>query len=374
MISPESFLAELKSSGVNFFCGVPDSLLKNLCSCVTASVDRNSHIITANEGNAVALAAGYHLATGKTGTVYMQNSGIGNAVNPLASLTDPEVYRIPVLLIIGWRGEPGVKDEPQHVKQGRISPALLDTMEIPYQILGPDSDYKECIAASIKSINEYGAPAAILVRKDTFSSYKSPAEKKVNSDMTREQAVQVILELAEDDDLFVSTTGKTSRELFELRKARGEAQRDFLTVGSMGHTSSIALGAALGAPGRRVICLDGDGSVIMHMGAIPIIGDIKPANLMHIVLNNASHESVGGQPTVADSIDFKGLALACGYTGYASADSPASIKSAWTEAEKTGGPVLMEIHIKQGSRDDLGRPSGTPEQNKKSFMEHAGVR
>lgn len=374
MVDPALFFDQLTARGIGMFTGVPDSLLKSLCAYIDDHGESVRHIITANEGNAVALAAGFHLGTGKVAAVYMQNSGLGNALNPLASLCDPQVYSIPMLLIIGWRGEPGVKDEPQHVKQGRITPAQLETAEIPYRILTAEGDADSLLDDLFKIMDDKQTPVALLVRKDTFSEYKSIRKKVSAESLTREAALSVLLDLGRPDDLLVSTTGKTSRELFELRKKRGEAPIDFLTVGSMGHTSSIALGVALGNPDRRVICLDGDGSMIMHMGALPIIGSLAPTNLIHVVINNGAHESVGGQATVARSIDFALLAQACGYRHYLSADSAEEIADAFNEENLLEGPVLFEIQVKTGSRADLGRPSSTPIENKVSFMRHAGSR
>ncbi|WP_151702630.1 phosphonopyruvate decarboxylase [Nitrincola alkalilacustris] len=382
MIAPEAFCQALKQAGVQLFAGVPDSLLANLCAYIDDHCTAQEHIITANEGNAVALAAGYHLATGRYACVYMQNSGLGNTINPLTSLTDPEVYRIPLLMVIGWRGEPGVKDEPQHVKQGRITPAQLDLLEIPYWILEADSDLSETLSAALTRMTQSNAPVALLVRKDTFSKYKStrlsnanlPAADlpAANYSLTREMALATLLELS-GDDLVVSTTGKTSREVFELRASKGEAQRDFLTVGAMGHTASIALGVALGNPDKRVICIDGDGSLLMHLGALPIIGSLKPANLIHVLLNNGAHESVGGQPTVAHSLDFHAITMACGYSGYRQASTTDEIAQAWASLSGSSGPALLEITIAVGSRDDLGRPTSTPEENKRAFMRAADV-
>ncbi len=373
MISPEKFYRALKSKGVDLFAGVPDSLLKNLCAYLDDHCQKGEYIITANEGNAVALCAGYYLATGKVAAVYMQNSGLGNTVNPLVSLTDPEVYRIPLLLIIGWRGEPGVKDEPQHIKQGRITKGQLDLLEIPHWILNEDSKFEEILEKAFEFLKLKNSAAALLIQKGTFSSYKSKRNPATDSSMKREDALREILALSDKNDLIVSTTGKTSREVFELRKERGEKQCDFLTVGSMGHTSSIALGVALGNPNRRVICLDGDGSAIMHMGALPIIGSLKPSNLVHVLLNNAAHESVGGQPTAAGKMDFSGISKACGYKGYQIAKDTQSLKSCWQNLSLSNCPHMLEIRIITGSRADLGRPTSTPEQNKKTFMEVARV-
>lgn len=368
MISAATFFNGLRQRGIGIFVGVPDSLLKSFCAYVEDHGSIGEHIIAANEGNAVAIAVGYHLATGKVGAVYLQNSGLGNTINPLTSLADAEVYRVPLLLIIGWRGEPGVKDEPQHIKQGRITKAQLELLEIPHRVLHANSDVDAVMDEVFESLRTTNAPVALLVRQDTFSNYKPRKKARPGAVLQREDALRQLLDLVLPKDLIVSTTGKTSREVFELRVERTEGQRDFLTVGGMGHTSSIALGVALGNPQRRVVCLDGDGSLLMHMGAMPIIGSLKPGNLIHVLLNNAAHESVGGQPTVAGEIDFAAIAKATGYTGYALASDRISLEAAWTNLSGTSGPVLIEVKIGVGSRDNLGRPSSTPEENKRAFM------
>ncbi|MEF8710874.1 MAG: phosphonopyruvate decarboxylase [Candidatus Accumulibacter propinquus] len=374
MIAPEIIFDELKGHGVGLFTGVPDSLLSSFCAYVADHTQEGEHIVTANEGNAVALAAGFHLASGRIGVVYLQNSGLGNAINPLTSLTDPEVYRIPLVLIVGWRGEPGEKDEPQHVKQGRITQAQLDLLGIPYWILNAMSDVRLVLKDAFSTLQNQNTAVALLVQKDTFSSYKVKLGKTAHvASLKREEVLRRILSLIDSTDLLISTTGKTSREIFELRAERNEPQRDFLTVGSMGHTASIALGVALGNPQRRVICLDGDGSVLMHLGALPIIGNLKPANFIHILLNNSAHESVGGQPTVAGGMNFEAVVRGCGYRDYHLATDLTSVEHFWQTLGKSPGPVLLEIKICCGSRDNLGRPTSTPEENKRAFMLAAGL-
>lgn len=372
MIDPKSFYTELQQAGVGAFYGVPDSLLKDFCAYVDDHGKPGEHIITANEGNAISIAAGFHMATGKIAAVYMQNSGLGNAVNPLTSLTDPAVYKIPMLLIVGWRGEPGVKDEPQHVKQGAITPQQLELLGIPYYFLEKNTDVDTLLPAVFAKIKETNSPVALVVKKGAFAEYTSQRLEKSDYTLKREDALRTLLGLV-GDDLIVSTTGKTSREIFELRVLRGEEQRNFLTVGGMGHTSSIALGVALGQPDRKVVCIDGDGSLIMHMGAMAIIGDVAPKNLVHILLNNASHESVGGQPTVAGNLDFEAIAKACGYIDYVQATDNDSLIESWSKVENKSGPILLEIKVCQGSRDDLGRPTSTPEENKLAFMRGIGL-
>jgi phosphonopyruvate decarboxylase len=384
MIKPGLFFDALKQRGIGLFAGVPDSCLKHFCAYIDDHCAPAEHVVTANEGNAVALAAGYHLSTGKIAAVYMQNSGLGNAVNPLMSLTDPDVYSIPLLIIIGWRGEPCIKDEPQHVKQGKITPGLLDVLEIPYQVLDAGTDFEATLDVVFAKIKRTNAPAALLVRKGTFAPYTSSRRRQPFSSLAREDALDQILTLAGKDALVVSTTGKTSREVFEIRTRHRKNQPqhdcheqhllpdpDFLTVGSMGHTSSIALGVALGNPTRKVVCIDGDGSALMHLGALPVIGDLGPQNLVYILLNNAAHESVGGQRTVADKFDFAALARACGFREYRLAQSTQDLKDGWETLIVAPGPHFMEIRIRTGSRPDLGRPTRTPRENKDAFMSAA---
>jgi phosphonopyruvate decarboxylase len=368
MIDPAVMFALLRERGVRLFTGVPDSLLKPFCACIAERAEGKEHIITANEGNAVALAAGHHLATGAVPLVYMQNSGLGNAINPLTSLVDPEVYRIPLILLIGWRGEPGHQDEPQHLKQGRITAPQLELLEIPTWVVEAATNPTILLDEVFRVLAEHRAPVALLVREGAFSNFRKAPEPEPQPILLREAAVRRLLELASEDDLIISTTGKTSRELYELRIARGETPRDFLTVGSMGHTSSIALGVALGCPNRRVICLDGDGSLLMHLGALAIAGNLKPVNLVHVLLNNAAHESVGGQPTVADRMDFRAVASGCGYRGYQRATNLEELDQAWGALSISAGPCLLEVRIEQGSRKDLGRPASTPEENKRAFI------
>lgn len=370
MINPPQFFNLLSQENISFFAGVPDSLLKDFCAYVTDHTPADKHIITANEGNAMALAAGYHLATGKIGMVYMQNSGLGNCINPLTSLTDSEVYSIPLLLLIGWRAEPGVKDEPQHQKIGRIMSGLLQSIEIPYSILpSAITEAEKCVEDAVTYMKKNNAPYAILVKADTFESYKLQKKQQTSSPLNRELALRLIIPLLDEKDIVVSTTGKTSRELFELRKELQQShEKDFLTVGSMGHASSIALGIALQKPDRTVYCFDGDGALIMHMGALATIGKAQPSHFKHIIINNFAHDSVGGQPTAADILDIPALARASGYKAAFSAETEEEIKNCVQQLKKIAGPVLLEIKCNKGARINLGRPSRTPIENKRDFM------
>ena len=369
MIAPKDFIETLRTGGVEFFAGVPDSLLKNLCAYITDTIRRENNIIAANEGNAVGLAAGYHLATGKTGCVYMQNSGEGNIVNPLLSLMDADVYKMPMLLIIGWRGEPGVHDEPQHVKQGKVTLSLLETMGVPYAVL--DNNWQEQVAAALQTIQATHTAYALVVRKGTFDEYQLQNQENQDWALAREEAIQIVVDKLREDDIVVSTTGMISRELFEYREAKGQDHaHDFLTVGSMGHASQIALGIALQKPDRRVIVFDGDGALLMHMGGLAIIGDYNPKNLVHVVFNNGAHDSVGGQPTVGQKIDVEAIAKAVGYKEVVSVDSQTALIHAMNHVNNAaiGGVSLINVNVRKGNRKDLGRPTTTPQQNKEALM------
>lgn len=370
MLSPAFFIDTLREYGIDFYAGVPDSLLKNVCAYITDHFDAEHNIIAANEGGAVGLAAGYHLATGRVGCVYMQNSGEGNVINPLASLTDREVYHIPMLLLIGWRGRPGVHDEPQHVKQGKVTTGLLNVMGINYEVLSKDEDQAaKQMAKAVKTIAETGDVFALVVEKDTFDTYTLQNVVENHYAMSREDAIKAVAGAMEKSAVVVSTTGMISRELFEYREASQEGhERDFLTVGSMGHASQIALGIAMEQPGRRVYCFDGDGATLMHMGGMAIVGSKHPSNYVHVVFNNGAHDSVGGQPTVGHQIDLPAIAMAVGYRESIRVDKMEDLKDALTKIENMQGPVLLEVRVKKGNRKDLGRPTTTPIQNKEALM------
>lgn len=372
MVDVAKFYDTLQANGVDLFTGVPDSLLKDFCAFVTDHSDASHNIIAANEGAAVGIAAGHYLATGRLPLVYMQNSGIGNAVNPLMSLADEKVYSIPIILVIGWRGEPGVHDEPQHVKQGEVTLPLLEAMQIPYVVLSDSDDAALAQAGMIVTdCKKTGKPQAIVIRKGTFGKYKLRKEAVNQYPLSREEALKIVVANMPDDAVCVSTTGKLSRELFELREAFGQGHgRDFLTVGSMGHSSSIALGIAIERQDRPVWCLDGDGAFIMHMGALTNIGNLKPRNFTHVLFNNGAHESVGGQPTLGFDIDVTAIAKACGYRNVFSVESPEDIVSVLKAANILNGPTLVEIKVCIASRDDLGRPTTTPIENKNAFMQN----
>ena len=366
----ETFLHVL---GADFYTGVPDSLLQALVNELMHRYphDPRHHIIAANEGNAAAIAAGYHLATGRVPVLYLQNSGEGNLVNPVASLLHPDVYAIPALLVVGWRGEPGVHDEPQHVFQGRITRSLLDLLEIPSFVVGKATTEEELRAArrSFDAVLAKGRQAAFVIEKGALLSERSMDGRNAYT-LTRERALELLLD-ATGDAPIVSTTGKASRELYELRARRGEDhRRDFLTVGSMGHASSIALGIALQRPDERVFVVDGDGAALMHLGALAVIGQAQPKNLVHVLIDNEAHESVGGFPTAAKNVDFCAVAKACGYAAAWGAEDEASLQHVLEQSDGTAGPILLVIRSAIGARADLGRPKEAPRENKAAFMAH----
>jgi phosphonopyruvate decarboxylase len=372
VIAPETFTDELRRHGVTFFVGVPDSLLKNLGAHFAAALTDDRHVITANEGAAVGMAIGHHLRTGEMAAVYMQNSGFGNAVNPLLSLADPEVYSIPMLLVVGWRGRPGAADEPQHVKQGRVMETLLAAIELPYFTL-PYDEEGGCavIRQAVDTAKARQCPAVVLVQKDTFD------RPRVGTVVTapgpelpsRESALHAVVDALGQDALVVTTTGMLSRELFEYRAAdqAGDAA-DFLTVGGMGHASSIALGIALREPRRDVWCLDGDGALLMHAGTLAVAAQLAPPSYYHVVFNNGVHDSVGGQPTAIGNVDVPAFAVAAGYRNALSIRRLDAIAPAIQQVRTSGGPALIEVIVRPGSRSDIGRPTTTPIQNKTKFM------
>ena len=363
----------VKILGADFYTGVPDSQLKALCNYLinTYGIDQQHHVIAANEGNCTALAAGYHLATGKVPVVYMQNSGEGNIINPVASLLNDKVYAIPMIFVVGWRGEPGIHDEPQHIYQGEVTVKLLDDMGIASFIIGKDTTEEELAAAMerFRPLLDAGKDVAFVVRKGALT-YDGKVHYSNENTMVREEIIRHIA-AATGEDPVVSTTGKASRELFEIREARGQSHKyDFLTVGSMGHSSSIALGVAVQKPNTRVWCIDGDGAVLMHMGAMAVLGACAPKNLVHVVINNGAHETVGGMPTVMSRVDVVGLAKACGYPRAVSVDNFEDLDKALAEAKEAGVLSLVEVKCSIGARDDLGRPTTTANENKVNFMDY----
>lgn len=361
----------LEIIGSDFYTGVPDSQLKPLINYLmgTFGIDPKHHVIAANEGNCAALAAGYHLATGKVPVVYMQNSGEGNIINPVASLLNDKVYAIPTVFIIGWRGEPGLHDEPQHIYQGEVTVRLLDDMDIKSFVIGKETTDEEAMEAmnGFKDLLNAGKDVAFVIKKGALST-DVKVEYRNDNKMVREEIIQHIVRFTGEDPI-ISTTGKASRELFETRVANGQSHKyDFLTVGSMGHASSIALGVAINKPEQKIWCVDGDGAVLMHMGAMAVIGANAPENMVHVVINNGAHETVGGMPTVASNIDLVAIARACGYPYAISVDTFEELDKELADAKIRNELCMIEVKCSIGARDDLGRPTTTALENKENFM------
>jgi phosphonopyruvate decarboxylase len=371
MIDVKYFIDRIREKKTNFFTGVPDSLLKNVCAYITDNTSDKEHIIAANEGNAAALAIGYHLATGEVPLVYMQNSGLGNIVNPILSLADKEVYSIPMILMIGWRGQPGIKDEPQHIKQGRVTESLLKSMEIPYSIISSSTNNSQALDMLNKayaSCESSKSPYALLVEKDSFSDYELTDNYSYENELTREDALKIIVDCLDKNDIVVSTTGVLSRELYEYRDYCDSGHgRDFLTVGGMGHANQIALGIAINKPERKVICLDGDGAMLMHMGSLALNASLKLQNYKHIIFNNKVHDSVGGQPIASTDINISNLADVLGYQSFNSVSCKKDIINEMEVLLNNNKCGLLEIVVNKGVRSDLSRPTSTPVENKIDF-------
>ncbi len=370
MLNCEAFFQEAQQLDLHFFAGVPDSLLSSFSAWLMEH-NPQEHVITANEGNAAAMAAGYYMATGKIPVVYMQNSGIGNIVNPAASLLHREVYQIPVLFLVGWRGEPGIHDEPQHVFQGRATIPMLEGMEIEPEILSTDwIQAKQQLNQAVEKMKKTKESHAFIIHKGTFETYPLKEKGCMDYPLTRERALEIITEQMPEDSLIVSTTGKMSRELFEIREKRGQGhEHDFLTVGSMGHASSIALGVARSCK-KPVYCLDGDGAFLMHMGALAVIGQYNNKNLKHILINNGCHESVGGQPTAGFSIKAEQIAKACGYPHTCTCITEEELRQAIKRAGNKDGLEFIQVMVNAQSRSDLGRPTIPALKNKENFMNY----
>ena len=369
MINTLEFYNHLIKNNITFFSGVPDSLLKDFCACVYDNSKGNSHIIASNEGASIGLGVGHYLATKNIPFIYMQNSGFGNSINPILSIADDLVYGIPMIIMMGWRGEPNMSDEPQHIRQGMVNEKMLQSMDIPYVVVDENSSIN-VINLAIKTSKKISKPFVLLVKKNTFSKYQLINKDIASYELNREEAIKLIINSLDETDVVVSTTGKASREVFEYRKALNQGhEKDFLTVGAMGHASSIAIGIALKTPNKNIYCIDGDGSVIMHMGTLAVNGSLNNLNnFKHIIINNGAHDSVGGQPTVGFEIDFVSIAKACGYTFSNSAETKKEIIKKLKILSEHKGIGLLEIKVNKGAREGLGRPTNSPLDNKNLFQ------
>ena len=364
MIDAKQFIKELKKIDINFFCGVPDSLMSEFSKSLHFDFDDENHIISTNEGSAISTAMGYYLSSSKIPLVYMQNSGLGNFINPYTSLLNKEVYDIPFILLVGWRGEPKSKDEPQHVFQGKITLNLLELLEINYLIIDSNSTVKEIIKKIEIAINN-GKQLALVIRKNTFK--KDQRMFEINSHLPkRKDALKAIIQIFSTDSIFISTTGKLSRELYELRKENNKEYDDLYVVGGMGHASSISLGVLQNIKNKNVVCLDGDGSLLMHLGSLGLFGEKTYKNFYHVVFNNSSHESVGGQPNIYINLDRDRLYKSLGYKSFFKFSELDNLKN--IHLNKINRPTLIEISVQNSSSADLIRPETPPINNKIKFM------
>lgn len=373
MIDQIDFQKCLKDEGVEFITGVPDTLLNEFCLSVHQKWPQGKHVIAANEGNAIGLAAGYHLINGSVPLVYMQNSGMGNTLNPLLSLTNKEVYSIPMILLVGWRGDPDVNDHAQHKKQGELTPVLLEALDIPYRILENDDKQPfEATRWAIQEAKKINSPVALIAKKGVLEKGEKEDLSKIDSEypMYREDVIEHLLEHLPEDTIYVASTGRATRELYYLREKRGDSHgNDFLNIGAMGHTSSIAVGIALSQTERLVVCLDGDAAAIMHMGALAIHGQLKLPNFLHVVMNNGVHESVGGQPSVGFNINLTQIAQHAGYeTVQNHLNSESEFLKNVDELLKKGGPAFIEVYIRKGMRSKLPALDIIPQDLKNEFL------
>jgi len=367
MINPLEFYNAIKANGIEFFTGIPDSLLREFCFCIDENTSKSNHIISSNEGASIGLAIGYNLSTNKIPIVYLQNSGLGNIINPYTSLVHKSVFNIPVLFFIGWRGEPGVQDEPQHFFQGKITEDLLNLLEISFEVLEPETNRAiNQLKNVVQKIKSTGQPHALLVKTKTFNKYDYKKTSSLPS-LNREECIELLLSKIGKEDIVISTTGKTSRELYEISSKNKNTNPKFFTIGGMGHSSQIALGIS-NFSSKRVFCLDGDGSIIMHMGSLGIIGQHSSGSLYHILFNNGTHESVGGQPSIGNNIDFKKLSNSLGYSSYYKVTTLKNLTEFFDNIEDTSSvPCFVEIQIESFSRNDLGRPGESPKKQKENF-------
>ena len=355
MIEQTHLFNNLHEIGLDFFTGVPDSLLNDFCLYLVNNLPDNQHIMAANEGNAIGIAAGYHMATGKLPVVYMQNSGIGNATNPLLSLTHPCVYSIPMILVIGWRGDPAIKDHAQHKKQGELTTVLMDDMDIPYDVLDSDETVVEKFAWAAKKAKEINSPVALIAKKAILTQKEKKQEYADSKLMNREEAISAVLDVFGKDAIYLATTGRATRELHEQVAIHGLSDEiEFLNVGAMGHLSSIGLGLAMGSPDKKIVVFDGDAAAVMHMGSLATNGRYQPSNLIHIVLNNGVNESVGGQLSSGQLIDLTTVAKGCGYiTLEKFVESKDDLQNAVRQMARDNKLSFIDVHVRQGIRKDM---------------------
>lgn len=372
MVNQQYLFESLKNLGVDFFTGVPDSLLNNFCLYMVENIPDGQHVMAANEGNAIAIAAGHYMATGNIPVVYMQNSGIGNATNPLLSLTHDCVYGIPMILVIGWRGDPAINDHAQHKKQGELTPVLMKDMDIPYEILDDENTVIEKFTWAVEKAKEISAPVALIAKKAILTEKVKKQDYPESRLMNREEAVSAVVDVLGGDAIYLGTTGRATREVHEQLKAHGVGEgHEWQNVGSMGHVSSVGLGIALAKPKQKVVVFDGDAAAVMHMGALATNCRYKAGNLIHIVLNNGVNESVGGQPSAGYVVNLTEVAAACGYRtpGHA-VETKEELQAILKDYEKGEMPLFVDVHVRQGIRSDMPKLNIDHKAQKEALMKN----
>lgn len=371
MVNQKELFEALQAIGVDFFTGVPDSLLNDFCLYMTNNMTAEQHVMAANEGNAVAIAAGHYMATGKIPVVYMQNSGIGNATNPLLSLTHDCVYGIPMILVIGWRGDPAITDHAQHKKQGELTPVLMKDMDIPYEILDDENTVVDKFAWAVEKAKEISSPVALIAKKAILTEKVKKQEYPESGLMNREEAVSAVIDVLGSDAIYLGTTGRATREVHEQLKLHGISDgHEWQNVGSMGHVSSVGLGIALAKPEQKVVVFDGDAAAVMHMGALATNCRYKAGNMIHIVLNNGVNESVGGQPSAGFVVNLTGIAAACGYrTPDHAVETKEELQAIVKNYQKENMPLFIDVHVRQGIRPDMPKLNIDHKAQKSALME-----
>ncbi|MCR5573679.1 MAG: phosphonopyruvate decarboxylase [Bacteroidaceae bacterium] len=372
MVNQQTLFQQLDKLGVKFFTGVPDSLLNDFCLYLVNNIPDGQHVMAANEGNAIAIAAGNYMATGNIPVVYMQNSGIGNATNPLLSLTHNYVYSIPMILVIGWRGDPAINDHAQHQKQGELTPVLMKDMDIPYEILDADETVVDKLAWALAKTKEISSPVALIAKKAILSQKDKKQTYADSKLMNREEAVAAVVDVLGEDAIYLGTTGRATREVHEQLKAHGVGEgHEWLNVGSMGHVSSVGLGLALAKPDKIIVVFDGDAAAVMHMGAMATNCRYKAGNMIHIVLNNGVNESVGGQPSAGYVINLTAVAEACGYRTMGHVvEAKEELQRVVRENQSDEMPLFIDVHVRQGIRSDMPKLNIDHKAQKEALMKN----
>ena len=372
MVNLQSLFEALDRTGVKFFTGVPDSLLNDFCLYMMNNIPDSRHVMAANEGNAISIAAGNYMATGNIPLVYMQNSGIGNATNPLLSLTHDCVYGIPLIMVIGWRGDPSINDHAQHKKQGELTPVLMKDMDIPYEILDNDDTVIEKFTWAVNKAREISSPVALIAKKAILTQKEKKQVYPESPLMNREEAVSAVIDVFGEDAVYLGTTGRATREVHEQLRMHGISEgHEWQNVGSMGHVSSVGLGLALALPDKRIVVFDGDAAVVMHMGSLATNCRYKASNLIHVVLNNGVNESVGGQQSAGQLIDLTGVAKSCGYRNVGHAiKTKEELQHVLKTLPGNDMPTFVDVYVRQGIRPDMPKLNINHKEQKEALMKY----